>query len=182
MVSGSVALSMILPPLPSSSACWPIHRGLQYRCHRRGFNREHIPSHRHATATARQRKAWGKSAMSAILQNPRYTSREVLNRQRRTEEPLDVDDVAVGYRSKEVKQAGPVDLVGRANARAPPLLRALLRRAASLSTVRPCESRASSAPTACRASSTAASADAGSAPSSPGPPASIRAESFASAT
>jgi len=71
----------------------------------------------------------GKSAARAILQNPRCTSREVWNRQRRTEELLDVDDVAAGYRSK-MKWNKPDQWIW-SDARAPHLRRALLRRAAS---------------------------------------------------
>ncbi len=38
--------------------------------------------------------------MRAILGNPRYTGRQVWNRQRRDEELLDVEDVAAGYASR----------------------------------------------------------------------------------
>ncbi len=44
--------------------------------------------------------AWSKGAVRAILKNPRYTGREVWNRQRRDEVLLDVDDVALGHESK----------------------------------------------------------------------------------
>jgi site-specific DNA recombinase len=44
--------------------------------------------------------AWSKSAVQAILRNPRYTGRQVWNRQRKTEMLLDVDDVALGYETK----------------------------------------------------------------------------------
>lgn len=44
--------------------------------------------------------AWGKSAVRAILQNPKYTGKSVWNRQRRDETLLDVDDVAAGYESR----------------------------------------------------------------------------------
>ena len=47
-----------------------------------------------------QREAWAKSAVRAILRNPRYTGRLVWNRQRRDEELLDVDDVALGHQTK----------------------------------------------------------------------------------
>jgi site-specific DNA recombinase len=39
-------------------------------------------------------------AVRAILANPRYTGRQVWNRQRRDEVLLDVDDVALGHVSK----------------------------------------------------------------------------------
>jgi site-specific DNA recombinase len=44
--------------------------------------------------------AWAKSAVGAILDNPRYTGFEVWNKQRRDEVLLDVDDVARGHASR----------------------------------------------------------------------------------
>ena len=44
--------------------------------------------------------AWSKLAVRAILQNPRYTGREVWNKQRRDEVLVDVEDVALGHESK----------------------------------------------------------------------------------
>lgn len=44
--------------------------------------------------------AWGKSAVRAILANPRYTGFEVWNKQRRDEELIDLDDVAQGHSTK----------------------------------------------------------------------------------
>ena len=44
--------------------------------------------------------AWSKSAVRTILHNPRYTGREVWNRQRREEVLIDVDDVALGHETK----------------------------------------------------------------------------------
>jgi site-specific DNA recombinase len=44
--------------------------------------------------------AWSKSAVRAILANPRYTGYQVWNKQRRDEVLLDVDDVAAGHISK----------------------------------------------------------------------------------
>jgi site-specific DNA recombinase len=41
--------------------------------------------------------AWSKSAIRAILTNPRYTGRQVWNRQRKQEVLLDIDDVAHGH-------------------------------------------------------------------------------------
>jgi DNA invertase Pin-like site-specific DNA recombinase len=43
--------------------------------------------------------AWSKSAVRAILTNPRYTGHQVWNRQRTDEVLLDVDDVALGHTS-----------------------------------------------------------------------------------
>ncbi len=44
--------------------------------------------------------AWSKSAIRAILQNPRYTGRQVWNRQTRHEVLINVDDVALGHDTK----------------------------------------------------------------------------------
>jgi len=50
---------------------------------------------RHRTGTA-----WSKSAVQAILKNPRDTGRQVWNRQRKTETLIDVEDVALGYETR----------------------------------------------------------------------------------
>lgn len=44
--------------------------------------------------------AWAKSAVRAILVNPRYTGRQVWNKQRKDEVLLDVDDVGLGHVTK----------------------------------------------------------------------------------
>jgi len=44
--------------------------------------------------------AWSKSAIRAILTNPRYTGRQVWNRQRKQEMLLDINDVALGHETK----------------------------------------------------------------------------------
>lgn len=44
--------------------------------------------------------AWSKSAIRAILRNPRYTGRQVWNRQTRHEVLIDVDDAALGHDTK----------------------------------------------------------------------------------
>ena len=44
--------------------------------------------------------AWSKGAVRTILLNPRYTGRQVWNRQRKHEVLLDVDDVALGHITK----------------------------------------------------------------------------------
>ena len=46
------------------------------------------------------RGVWAKSAVRAILKNPRYTGRQVWNRQRRDEVLIDVEDVALGHQAK----------------------------------------------------------------------------------
>ncbi len=64
---------------------------------------EHLPppsGHDRARNPHRLGVAWGKSAVRAILQNPRYTGYQVWNKQRRDEVLLDVDDVAAGHVSK----------------------------------------------------------------------------------
>jgi DNA invertase Pin-like site-specific DNA recombinase len=43
---------------------------------------------------------WAKSAVRAILLNPRYTGRQVWNKQRRHEVLIDVEDVALGHEVK----------------------------------------------------------------------------------
>ncbi len=45
----------------------------------------------------REGDAWAKSAIRAILSNPRYTGHQVWNKQRRDEVLLDVEDVALGH-------------------------------------------------------------------------------------
>ena len=44
--------------------------------------------------------AWSKGAVRTILRNPRYTGRQVWNRQRRDETLIDVEDVALGHETK----------------------------------------------------------------------------------
>lgn len=44
--------------------------------------------------------AWSKSAIRAILTNPRYTGRQVWNKQRKQESLLDVEDVALGHQTQ----------------------------------------------------------------------------------
>jgi site-specific DNA recombinase len=70
-----------------------------------GLTRDGIPSPSgHDPARNRHRLtsngAWGKSAVRAILRNPRYTGRQVWNRQRRDEVLIDVEDVALGHQTK----------------------------------------------------------------------------------
>lgn len=70
-----------------------------------GLTRDGIPSpsaHDPARNRHRQRGrgAWGKSAIRAIVKNPRYVGRQVWNKQRRDEVLLDVEDVAAGHETK----------------------------------------------------------------------------------
>lgn len=46
--------------------------------------------------------AWSKSAVRAILRNPRYTGRQVWRRQKRQENLLDLENEAAGYKTKQV--------------------------------------------------------------------------------
>jgi site-specific DNA recombinase len=68
-----------------------------------GLTRDGIPSPS-AYDRARNRHrcgiAWSWGAVGAILANPRYTGRQVWNRQRKDEVLLDVNDVALGHTTK----------------------------------------------------------------------------------
>ena len=44
--------------------------------------------------------AWAKSTVRAILANPRYTGRQVWNRQRKDEILIDVDDIGLGHETR----------------------------------------------------------------------------------
>lgn len=48
----------------------------------------------------RDQFAWSKSAVRTIINNPRYTGREVWNKQRKDEVLIDVEDVALGHMTK----------------------------------------------------------------------------------
>ena len=68
-----------------------------------GLTHDGIPSpsaHDPARNRHRDTRAWSKSAVRAILLNPRYTGYNVWNRQRRDEVLLDVEDVAAGHQTK----------------------------------------------------------------------------------
>ena len=105
-VSASTGSSPIRPPRPSCSAFFAEYlAGAGVGAIAEGLNRDGIPSPSgHDPARNRHRAAakgaWGKSAVRVILTNPKYVGRQVWNRQRRDEELLDVDDVAVGYASR----------------------------------------------------------------------------------
>jgi site-specific DNA recombinase len=67
------------------------------------LTRDHVPSpSQHDTARNPHRtgEGWAKSAVRAILRNPRYTGRQVWNKQRKDEILLDVNDVARGYETR----------------------------------------------------------------------------------
>lgn len=64
------------------------------------LTREGVPSpsgHDRGRNTHRHGLAWGKTAVLAILRNPRYTGYEVWARQRRDEVLVDVQDVSAGH-------------------------------------------------------------------------------------
>src|SRR5690349_12145965 len=68
-----------------------------------GLTRDQIPSpsqHYRARNRHRTGQGWSKSAVRTILTNPRYTGRQVWNKQRKDEILLDVDDVAAGYETR----------------------------------------------------------------------------------
>lgn len=69
------------------------------------LTRDGIPcpsAHDRARNPHRSGEAWSKSAVRAILLNPRYTGLAVWGRQRREEVLVDVEDVAAGHRTKLV--------------------------------------------------------------------------------
>ncbi len=68
-----------------------------------GLTRDGIPSpSQYDPARNRHRsgQGWSKAAVRAILSNPRYTGRQVWNKQRKDEVLLDVNEVALGYETK----------------------------------------------------------------------------------
>lgn len=78
-------------------------RGRGYYGIAEGLTRDNIPSPSQADPTRnrhRNGEGWSKSAVRAILENPRYTGRQVWNKQRKDEDLLDVANVADGYEIK----------------------------------------------------------------------------------
>lgn len=68
-----------------------------------GLTRDGIPSpsaYDRARNRHRDGEGWAKSAIRAILANPRYTGYQVWNKQRRDEVLIDVEDVALGHESR----------------------------------------------------------------------------------
>jgi site-specific DNA recombinase len=57
-------------------------------------------AHDHARNPHRHTAAWSKTAVRVILTNPRYTGRQVWNKQRKDEVLIDVEDVALGHETK----------------------------------------------------------------------------------
>ncbi len=91
-----------------------------------GPTRDGIPSpsaHDRARNSHRSGIAWSKSAVRAILTNPRYTGRQVWNRQRKDEVLLDVDNVALGHVTKE-RWNPPQDWIWSKTTAHPPIISA----------------------------------------------------------
>jgi Recombinase len=71
-----------------------------------GFTRDSVPSPA-AYDPARNKHrcgiAWAYSMVRAILANPRYTGRQVWNKQPKSEVLIDVNDVALGHTTKQTR-------------------------------------------------------------------------------
>jgi site-specific DNA recombinase len=88
------------------------------------FNRDGIPSpsaNDRARNPHRDGSGWAKSAIGAILTNPRYTGHAVWNRQPKEEVLIDVNDVALGHHTKQ-RWNSPGDWVRSTNLSHPPLI------------------------------------------------------------
>src|SRR5271166_6641170 len=95
---------------PDPGAAWVVRRIFaEYLAGRglfaiaEGLTRDAIPSpsqHDRVRNRHRTGEGWSKSAVRTILTNPRYTGRQVWNKQRKDEILLDVDDVAAGYETR----------------------------------------------------------------------------------
>jgi site-specific DNA recombinase len=77
------------------------------------YDRERNP-HRHT-------EVWETSAIRVIVTNPRYTGRQVWNKQRTDEVLIDVEDVALGHEAKQ-RWNSPEDWVWSASILHPPLV------------------------------------------------------------
>ncbi|WP_078966924.1 recombinase family protein [Streptomyces sp. WM6378] len=79
-------------------------RGKGYLAIAIGLTLDSIPcpsAHDRARNPHRDGLAWSKSAVAAILANPRYTGHEIWNKQRKDEVLLDIDDITLGHRTKQ---------------------------------------------------------------------------------
>ncbi len=91
---------------PDPETAWAVRRIFAEYLAGRGLfaiaealTRDQVPSpsqHDPARNPHRTGQGWAKSAVRVILRNPRYTGREVWNKQRKDEFLLDVEDVARG--------------------------------------------------------------------------------------
>ena len=107
---------------PDPETAWAVRRIFAEYLAGRGLfaiaealTRDQVPSpsqYDPARNTHRTGQGWAKSAVRAILRNPRYTGRQVWNKQRKDEILLDVEDVARGYETRmRWNPAGAVGLV-----------------------------------------------------------------------
>ncbi|WP_281273821.1 recombinase family protein [Actinomadura pelletieri] len=81
----------------------PVHRRARHLRHRRGTHPRRRPVPVGGDPDRNQHRvqvAWSKSAVRVIVTNPRYTGRQVWNKQRKDEVLLDVDDMALGHTTK----------------------------------------------------------------------------------
>ena len=95
---------------PDPQTAWVIRRIFAEYLAGRGLfaiaealTRDQVPSpsqHDAARNPHRTGQGWAKSAIRAIVRNPRYTGRQVWNKQRKDEVLLDVNDVARGYETR----------------------------------------------------------------------------------
>jgi site-specific DNA recombinase len=96
---------------PDPETAWVVRRifveylgGRGLKAIAEGLTRDGIPSPA-AYDPARNKHrcgiAWAYSAVRAILANPRYTGRQVWNKQPKSEVLIDVDDVALGHKTKQ---------------------------------------------------------------------------------
>jgi site-specific DNA recombinase len=81
----------------------------------RGLTQDGIPcpsTHDRAPNPHRNTQVWETTAVRAILQNPRYTGRQVWNRARTDEVLIDVEDVALGHeKPAPLERPEPMGLV-----------------------------------------------------------------------
>jgi DNA invertase Pin-like site-specific DNA recombinase len=99
-------------------------RGNGFMAIAEGLTRDGIPcpsAHDRARNTHRPGVAWGKSAVRVILTNPRYTGRQIWNKQRKAEVLIDVRDVGLGHTTK-MKWNGRDEWVTSAGVVHPPLV------------------------------------------------------------
>ena len=95
---------------PDPETAWVVRRIFREYLAGRGLfaiaealTRDRVPSpSQHDTARNPHRagEGWAKAAVRAIVRNPRYTGRQVWNKQRKDEVLLDVNDVARGYQTR----------------------------------------------------------------------------------
>jgi site-specific DNA recombinase len=92
---------------PDPQTAWVVRRifaeylaGYGFKAIAEGLTRDGIPSPAAYDPTRNKHRcgiAWAYSAVRAILANPRYTGRQVWNKQPKSEVLIDVNDVALGH-------------------------------------------------------------------------------------